>query len=410
MAAPDPSRVTKSRLVTDRPVPTSVLADRPAAGPDDQTTAWAPTASAEVGPRPFRDGPQGPRWRPVALAVALAAVAVGGWVVVTDDDGGDIGSTAIGDGQAIVAGPASSTSSIQPLVGASGVDGTGDPATTADLAAGTAADDPLSSTTATVPATSPSSLSSSTPSSATASSPTSGPSSIRSSTSAGTETTATSTRVTPSLTRPSTASTTTTTATRRTTASTRATTTTTTRPTTASTRATTTTRPTTTRPSTTGSTTATTRPTTTSSTTTTTTSTTTTTTGDGDPRPGTVVWEDRFDRFDASTWRREHSTYGDGNNELQCYQPDNVAVTGGRLVLSARTETVTCPNGSTRQVSSGMIRSRGVDFSPGQAIEFRVKLTPNDPDDQAGLWPAVWASSWGGGGWPAGRRTGLASK
>jgi hypothetical protein len=48
-----------------------------------------------------------------------------------------------------------------------------------------------------------------------------------------------------------------------------------------------------------------------------------------------------------------------------------------------------------------MVRSRGLTFSPGQAIEFRVKLTPDNPNDQGGLWPAVWASSWAGS-WPYG--------
>jgi hypothetical protein len=121
----------------------------------------------------------------------------------------------------------------------------------------------------------------------------------------------------------------------------------------------------------------------------------------GPPPAGTVIWEDRFDTFDTTVWRVEHSTYGDGNGELQCYRPDNVAVSGGNLVLAARTETVVCPNGQTRRVSSGMVRSRGVSFTPGQAIEFRVKLTPADHDDQGGLWPAVWASSWAGS-WPSG--------
>ncbi len=159
--------------------------------------------------------------------------------------------------------------------------------------------------------------------------------------------------------------------------------------------------PTTARPTTTA------RQTTTTGATTTTTAPTTSTASTGPPGDGgggaggTVVWSEDFDRLDPSTWRREHSTYGDGNDELQCYRPDNVAVTGGRLILTARTETVTCPNGSTRQVSSGMIRSSGVAFAPGQAIEFRVKLTPADPTDQGGLWPAVWASSWAGS-WPVG--------
>ena len=112
------------------------------------------------------------------------------------------------------------------------------------------------------------------------------------------------------------------------------------------------------------------------------------------------MWEENFDRLDGARWSLEHSTYGDGNNELQCYRPENVSVSGGRLVLRAVTETYTCPNGSTRQVTSGMVRSRGLRFEPGQAIEFRVKLTPADPANQGGLWPAVWSSGWAGGGWP----------
>jgi hypothetical protein len=119
------------------------------------------------------------------------------------------------------------------------------------------------------------------------------------------------------------------------------------------------------------------------------------------PASGRVVWQDTFDRFDSAVWTREHSTYGDGNNELQCYRPDNVSVADSKLILRARHETYTCPNGSTRRVTSGMVRSRGVNFGPGQAIEFRVKLNPADPDDQGGLWPAVWSSGWAGG-WPQG--------
>ncbi|MGI9613679.1 MAG: glycoside hydrolase family 16 protein [Acidimicrobiales bacterium] len=79
-----------------------------------------------------------------------------------------------------------------------------------------------------------------------------------------------------------------------------------------------------------------------------------------------------------------------------------MSVSGGRLILRAVSETYTCPNGSTRQATSGMVRSRGVRFEPGQAVEFRVRLTPADPSNQGGLWPAVWSSGWAGGGWPRG--------
>ncbi len=126
-----------------------------------------------------------------------------------------------------------------------------------------------------------------------------------------------------------------------------------------------------------------------------------TTSTTAEPPVDRIVWEEHFNTLDGGRWAREHSTYGDGNGELQCYRPENVQVANGRLILTAKSENYTCPNGSRRDVTSGMIRSRGLTFSPGQAIEFRVKLTPPDPQNQSGLWPAVWASSWAGS-WPRG--------
>ena len=115
-----------------------------------------------------------------------------------------------------------------------------------------------------------------------------------------------------------------------------------------------------------------------------------------------VIWGDNFDSLDQSRWAVETvSDYGSGNNEVQCYMPENTSVRGGQLVLTARKKTQVCNNG-TMQYTSGMVRSRGVEFSPGQGIEFRVKLTPADNENQGGLWPAVWSSSWAGGGWPTG--------
>ncbi len=120
-----------------------------------------------------------------------------------------------------------------------------------------------------------------------------------------------------------------------------------------------------------------------------------------EPEGRQLVFAEEFDSFNPRIWSVENSTYGDGNNELQCYTPEQVTVANGSLVLRAEARTVTCPNGSTRDVTSGMVRSRGVEFAPGQSIEFRVKLTPDDEANQAGLWPAVWSSSWAGG-WPTG--------
>ena len=120
------------------------------------------------------------------------------------------------------------------------------------------------------------------------------------------------------------------------------------------------------------------------------------------PSAGEVVWEEHFSTLNTRRWVPEYSTYGDGNKELQCYVPDNVSVRNGKLVLRAKKERVRCADDSMRSYSSGMVRSRGLAFRPGQALEFRIKLTPGNSDDQSGLWPAVWSSSWAPGGWPKG--------
>ncbi len=114
------------------------------------------------------------------------------------------------------------------------------------------------------------------------------------------------------------------------------------------------------------------------------------------------LWAEEFDRLDPNRWRVEHSTFGDGNNELQCYTPDQVSVRDGVLVLTAENRQTTCPSGDTRNQTSGMVRSTGWTLAPGQAIEWRARLTPADFENQEGLWPGLWSSSWAEGGWPTG--------
>lgn len=100
------------------------------------------------------------------------------------------------------------------------------------------------------------------------------------------------------------------------------------------------------------------------------------------------MWSDEFDNgLDPAHWTVEHSTYGDGNQELQCYHPDNVKVSGGALHLSATPQELTCPGGSARHYSSGMVRTRGLaDWTYGR-FEIRARI----PEGQ-GLWPALWLS------------------
>ena len=116
---------------------------------------------------------------------------------------------------------------------------------------------------------------------------------------------------------------------------------------------------------------------------------------------GELVWSEEFDTLDTDRWKIENSTFGEGNSELQCYTPEQVGVANGSLVIVAQNREVTCPNEQTRDYTSGMVRSQDVTLEPGQRIEWRTKLTPADPENQAGLWPAFWASGWDGKPWPS---------
>lgn len=97
-----------------------------------------------------------------------------------------------------------------------------------------------------------------------------------------------------------------------------------------------------------------------------------------------LAWSDDFDgpELDASKWRVEASRFGHGNEELQCYTPNNVSVRDGKLVLEARRETVPCPQ-RTQDYTSGMVRGN---LPVGQgAVEIRAKMPSG-----AGFLPALW--------------------
>jgi beta-glucanase (GH16 family) len=67
--------------------------------------------------------------------------------------------------------------------------------------------------------------------------------------------------------------------------------------------------------------------------------------------------------------------------------PNNLSVGGGTLKITAKRETLTCPNGSVRSFSSGFIGTRetGTYFPVPGYYEIRAKL----PHAQ-GMWPAFW--------------------
>ena len=114
-----------------------------------------------------------------------------------------------------------------------------------------------------------------------------------------------------------------------------------------------------------------------------------------------LVWNDEFSgsSIDATKWSYETNCWGGGNGEQECYtdRSENSAVTGGRLVISAKEESFTGPaepldwkdsdpaNTATLPYTSARLRSldKG-DFTYGR-IEVRAKL----PGGQ-GIWPAIW--------------------
>ncbi|MFW2383145.1 MAG: family 16 glycosylhydrolase [Acidimicrobiales bacterium] len=128
----------------------------------------------------------------------------------------------------------------------------------------------------------------------------------------------------------------------------------------------------------------------TTSTSQTSTSTTSTTLPVVTPPPGyQLVWRDEFagGELDRSKWNVEHSTFGDGGNTLHCYVPDAVEVGGGVLVLTGERRQMTCPNGSTRAFTSGMVTGEGLATFRYGWFEVRARV----PEGR-GLWPAIWMS------------------
>jgi beta-glucanase (GH16 family) len=113
------------------------------------------------------------------------------------------------------------------------------------------------------------------------------------------------------------------------------------------------------------------------------------------------VWADEFDggSLEPQRWQVEdRSTFGDGNLELACLmdRPENVAVSGGVLHLTARREAqgLACGESDTRfpqgrPYSSGMVSTRGRASWTNGRFEIRARL-PTTPGRSQGLWPAMW--------------------
>lgn len=125
---------------------------------------------------------------------------------------------------------------------------------------------------------------------------------------------------------------------------------------------------------------------------------------------GSEIWCDDFNNL--NNWTPVNGPHGFGNGEAQFYLPSHAKIWRSRLVLRATNDSPPLDQVApwnrdrARQLdyTSGMVRAKNSvpALRPGQAVEFKVRLLTPNSNDQAGLFPAVWASSWGAGGWPLG--------
>jgi beta-glucanase (GH16 family) len=118
-----------------------------------------------------------------------------------------------------------------------------------------------------------------------------------------------------------------------------------------------------------------------------------------------LVWSDEFSGPDGSLpdpgkWAVVKGGSGFGNAEQQYYtdRPANIHLEKGNLVITARKEPYTGPDGVSRAYTSARIETKGLFQQKYGRIEARIKL----PGGQ-GIWPAFWmmGSNFESVGWPA---------
>ena len=97
----------------------------------------------------------------------------------------------------------------------------------------------------------------------------------------------------------------------------------------------------------------------------------------------TLVWADEFEgnALSEDDWNIEVNGNGGGNNELQYYRKENVSVSNGCLVLTAKKETYL-----GKDFTSGRLNTSKKHFFTHGIIESSIRL----PKTANGLWPAFW--------------------
>ena len=105
-----------------------------------------------------------------------------------------------------------------------------------------------------------------------------------------------------------------------------------------------------------------------------------------------LTWSDEFNAPngtspDLSKWSFETGGSGHGNNEQESYtaRPANIEQRGGNLIITARREDFTGPDGIPRHYTSARIRTLDHFSQAYGRFEARMKLPIGK-----GIWPAFW--------------------
>lgn len=118
----------------------------------------------------------------------------------------------------------------------------------------------------------------------------------------------------------------------------------------------------------------------------------------------TLVWSDEFNgpdgsAPDAAKWSYVTGGSGFGNNELETYtdRAVNAHLAKGNLVITARKEQRTGPDGVARDYTSARIQTKSHFETTYGRMEARIKVPAG-----AGLWPAFWmlGANVDSAGWP----------
>jgi beta-glucanase (GH16 family) len=105
-----------------------------------------------------------------------------------------------------------------------------------------------------------------------------------------------------------------------------------------------------------------------------------------------LTWHDEFNQKkgkapDPTKWVHETGGYGWGNEELEYYTDriENSFVRNGKLVITARREGITGPDGIKRDYTSARLHTKGKFVQAYGRFEARIRI----PYGQ-GIWPAFW--------------------